>query len=270
MGNHINITVILLLLAVSSQCQELVAKEEGGQYGFFMKKKMVLDFQYDTIDQQFNGNYAVRRDGKWGLVSPLGIESIPCKYDFLYAATSRLYMASHEGLMGVVDGKGGVVLYFLFDKIDHVEEDTQALVRYQGKWCIYDHGTFEYDPEHFIFNTPEIKPMFPGCEASTGTNAEKRDCADKKLGQYIAQNIKYPAKARETGIQGQVIVRFVVTRQGKVENPVIVSGIGGGCDEEVLRVVNEMPNWIPATQDGINVAAKYTMPVKFMLGNLRG
>ncbi|MBK9103195.1 MAG: TonB family protein [Saprospiraceae bacterium] len=270
MANQINITVILLLLAVSSQCQELVATEEGGRYGFFVKKKMVLDFQYDTIDQQFNGNYAVRKDGKWGLVSTDGTESIPCKYDFLYAATSRLYMASHEGLMGVVDSKGSVVLDFLYDKIDHVEEDTQALVRYQGKWCIYDHGTFDHDPEHFIFNTPEIKPMFPGCQQFTAPDAEKKDCAETKMRQSIYQNIKYPAKARENGIQGQVLVRFVVTRQGEVENPVIVSGIGGGCDEEVLRVVNEMPNWIPATQDGINVAAKYTMPVKFMLGNIRG
>lgn len=270
MANHINTTIFFLLLAVTSQCQDLIIKEEGGLYGFFVKKKMVLDFQYDSIDQQFNGDYAVRRDGKWGLVSPLGIESIPCKYDFLYAATSSLYMASHEGLMGVVDSKGSVVLDFLFDKIDHVEVDTQALVRYQGQWCLYDHGTFDYNPDHFIFYTPEIMPMFPGCQQSTTTIAEVKQCADEKMYKYIFAKIKYPAKARENGIQGQVIVRFVVTREGVIENPVIVRRVGGGCDEEVLRMVNEMPNWIPAMQDGINVAAKFTMPVKFILGNLRG
>lgn len=270
MANHINITVIFLLLAVSSQCQELVAKEEGGLYGFFMKKKMLLDFQYDSIDQQYNGNYAVRRDGKWGLVSTTGIESIPCKYDFLYSSTYRRYMASYEGLMGVVDSTGSVVLDFLFDMIDHVEKDTSALVKYQGKWCIYDHGAFDYDPEHFIFDTPEIMPMFPGCQQSTAPDAEKKDCADAKMRQCIYQNIKYPAKARENGIQGQVIVRFEVTRQGKIENPVIFRGLGGGCNEEVLRVINEMPDWIPAMQDGTNVASRYTMPVKFILGNIRG
>lgn len=270
MNKNIYIMAILMLMALSSQCQELVAKEEGGRYGFFMKKKMVLDFQYDTIDQQNNGNYAVRRDGKWGLVSTTGIESIPCKYDFLYSTTYRRYMASYEGLMGVVDSTGGVVLDFLFDKIDHVEKDTLALVKYQGKWCIYDHGAFEYDPEHFIFDTPEIMPMFPGCLQYAGVDSVARDCANNKMYKHIFENIRYPAKARENGIQGQVIVRFIVSRQGEILDPVIVRSVGGGCDEEVLRVVNGMPNWIPGKQDGIPVETRFTMPVKFILGNHRG
>jgi TonB family protein len=266
MHKHFNIIIILLLLAVSSQSQDLIPKEKDGLYGFFEKKKMVLDFQYDTIDQQFNGTYAVRKGGKWGLVSTTGTESIPCRYDFLYSTLYSRYMVSYNGLMGVVDSTGAVVIDFLFDKIDHVEEDTQALVRYQGKWCMYDKGTFGYDVDQFVFNTPEIMPMFPGCQPSSGPAAEVKDCADEKMYQHIFEKIRYPAEARENGIQGQVIVSFIVSRQGEIQNPAILRGIGGGCNEEVLHVVNEMPNWIPGTQDGIPVATRFIMPVKFKLG----
>lgn len=249
MANHINITVILLLLAVSSQCQELVATEEGGRYGFFVKKKMVLDFQYDTIDQQFNGNYAVRKDGKWGLVSTNGIESIPCKYDFLYSATYRLYMASKDGLTGVMDSTGNVVLDFLFDESTHVEEDTQALVKYQGKWCWYKNGVYDYDDE-FIFQRPDTLPLFPGCQKETDSYEELRSCANETMYLYIFNHLNYPSEARRKRIQGQVIVQFKVTTEGVIQDPVIRRGLGGGCNEEVLRMVNGMPNWIPAVQDG--------------------
>jgi protein TonB len=172
--------------------------------------------------------------------------------------------------MGVMDSTGNVVLDFLFDKIDHVEKDTQALVKYQGKWCIYDKGDFDFDAEQFVFNTPEVMPMFPGCQQSPDPNAAKKDCADEKMYQYIFEKIRYPANARENGIQGQVIVSFIVSSEGEIQNPVILRGIGGGCNEEVLRVINAMPNWIPAVHDGKNVATKFTMPVKFVLASRKG
>lgn len=76
---------------------------------------------------------------------------------------------------------------------------------------------------------------------------------DWKKMEYIAKNIKYPQSARESGIQGRVSVAFVVEPDGSVSNVEVLSGIGGGCDEELMRVVKSMPKWKPGKKGGIAV-----------------
>jgi periplasmic protein TonB len=88
---------------------------------------------------------------------------------------------------------------------------------------------------------------------------------EKELLEYLAKNIKYPAIARENGIQGTVVIQFVVDKNGKVTEPTVVRELGGGCDEEALRVIRNMPNWIPGKQQGKPVKVRYTLPVRFKL-----
>ncbi|MDI1322556.1 MAG: energy transducer TonB [Algoriphagus sp.] len=83
--------------------------------------------------------------------------------------------------------------------------------------------------------------------------------------QYLASNIKYPASAREKGIEGMVVVAFVVDREGKITNAEILKGIGGGCDEEALRVINAAPNWEPGQQRGKDVKVRMRLPIHFKL-----
>ena len=83
--------------------------------------------------------------------------------------------------------------------------------------------------------------------------------------QFIYERIKYPAIARENGISGVVIIQFVVSKEGDIQNAKVVRGIGGGCNEEALRVINEMPRWNPGQHDGRNVPVMFTMPIKFLL-----
>jgi len=71
--------------------------------------------------------------------------------------------------------------------------------------------------------------------------------------------------ARESGIQGTVYVTFVVERNGNVTDVKILRGIGGGCDEEALRVVQNMPKWEPGKQRGKPVRVQFNMPIKFTL-----
>jgi protein TonB len=82
---------------------------------------------------------------------------------------------------------------------------------------------------------------------------------------YIYEKIKYPAIARENGISGQVIVQFVVSKEGDIRNDKVVRGIGGGCNEEALRVVNGMPRWRPGKHNGRAVPVTFTLPIKFVL-----
>lgn len=81
----------------------------------------------------------------------------------------------------------------------------------------------------------------------------------------MIDNIKYPVEAKKTGIQGTVFVTFIIQENGAVTDVKVLRGIGGGCDEEAVRVVKMMPNWIPGKDKGKNVAVQYNLPIKFKL-----
>jgi periplasmic protein TonB len=102
-----------------------------------------------------------------------------------------------------------------------------------------------------IFMVVESMPAYPGGEA--------------ELYKFLAENIKYPQMAKESGIQGRVFVTFVVERDGSVTDVRVLRGIGGGCDEEAIRVVQNMPKWTPGKQRGKSVRVQYNLPVKFTL-----
>ena len=87
----------------------------------------------------------------------------------------------------------------------------------------------------------------------------------RTLYKYLAENIKYPQMAKESGIQGRVFVTFVVEKDGRVTDVRVLRGIGGGCDEEAIRVVQNMPKWTPGKQRGKSVRVQYNLPVKFTL-----
>ena len=112
-------------------------------------------------------------------------------------------------------------------------------------------------------------PRFPGCEDAGGSAAEKKQCADKKMLEFIYKNIKYPAIARENGVEGNVVITFVVERDGKVTDAQVLRDIGAQCGQEALRVVNLMNEqgikWIPGKQRGRPVRVQFNLPVRFKL-----
>ena len=88
---------------------------------------------------------------------------------------------------------------------------------------------------------------------------------DKAMYAFLSKNIVYPAIARENGISGTVFVGFVVSKDGTIRNVEIKRGIGGGCNEEAIRVIKLMPKWKPGKQNGKAVNVAFTLPVKFRL-----
>ncbi len=115
-----------------------------------------------------------------------------------------------------------------------------------------------------IFQVVENMPAFPGCE-NTGDKTAYQACSTEKLLEFIYENVEYPKIAKDNGIEGTVVIRFVVDRNGNVVEPEIVREIGGGCEEEALRVVKIMPVWHPGTQRGVPVNVYFNLPVKFKL-----
>ncbi len=105
--------------------------------------------------------------------------------------------------------------------------------------------------EEQIFQVVEEMPEFPGGMA---------ECL-----KFLAKNIKYPTIAQENGVQGRVIVQFVVNSDGTIVDPVVMRSVDPYLDKEALRVIKMMPKWKPGKQRGKAVRVKYTVPVTFKL-----
>ncbi len=124
-------------------------------------------------------------------------------------------------------------------------------------------------PDTKTYDIVEEMPRFPGCEDIDLLRAEKESCAQSKLLEYVYSNVKYPSIARENNIQGLVVAKFVVAQDGSIQKIQIVKDIGGGCGNEVERVIESMnimeKKWRPGRQQGRKVKVMFTLPVKFTL-----
>ena len=102
-----------------------------------------------------------------------------------------------------------------------------------------------------VYDMVTESPEFPG--------------GPKAMMEYLTTNMRYPQIAKENGIQGRVILQFVVDETGKVTDPKILRGVDPALDLEAIRLVEAMPQWTPGKQDGKAVAVRYTVPVSFKL-----
>ena len=107
------------------------------------------------------------------------------------------------------------------------------------------------EEEHKVFDVVEQMPSFPGGNAA--------------LMEYLSKNVKYPVVAQENGVQGRVVVSFVVERDGSITDVKVVRSVDPSLDREAARVVSSMPKWIPGKQNGSTVRVKYNVPVSFRL-----
>ena len=107
------------------------------------------------------------------------------------------------------------------------------------------------DEENKVFDVVEEQPSFPGGQGA--------------LMAWLNDNIKYPVVAAENGIQGKVIVQFVVGKNGSISNVKVLRSVDPSLDKEAVRVVSNMPNWTPGKQNGASVNVRFTLPVTFRL-----
>ena len=109
----------------------------------------------------------------------------------------------------------------------------------------------EESDEGEIFEVVEQNPSFPG--------------GDAELMKWLSKNLKYPASAQDNGIQGRVLVSFVVNKDGSIVDPKVLRSVDPALDKEAMRVVTAMPKWQPGKQRGKTVRVKFTLPVTFRL-----
>ena len=151
----------------------------------------------------------------------------------------------------------------------------------EGPFIVYDStgivvndGTYKADTlfeqskvmskDKSIFKVVEEMPRFPGCINSGDEDAYK-SCSQRKMLENIYGNIRYPADARENGLEGMAIIRFVVDKDGSIIDAVALRGLCRSIENECLRIVNDMPTWEPGTQGGEPVKVQFNLPIKFKL-----
>ncbi len=122
--------------------------------------------------------------------------------------------------------------------------------------------------EQIVIQTPE-----PEQEESDRIFTIVEESASPKGGlaafyQYVKDHINYPPQARRMGIQGRVFVEFVIGKDGSLADVHTVKGIGAGCDEEAVRIVQSAPPWNPGKQRGKPVKQRYTLPIIFKMGSI--
>lgn len=105
--------------------------------------------------------------------------------------------------------------------------------------------------ENKVFDVVEQQPSFPG--------------GPGELMKWLRDNIKYPVVAAENGVEGRVVVKFVVERDGSVSGVHVVKSVDPSLDKEAVRVVKMMPRWIPGKQNGSSVRVNFNVPVTFRL-----
>lgn len=128
-------------------------------------------------------------------------------------------------------------------------ETNAGTITQEGEKVDLPPPVVEEEPQ--IFTIVEEMPSFPGGE--------------KELFKYLGKAVKYPQMAQDASISGVVYMTFVVDENGKVRDPKVQRGIGGGCDEEAIRVVKAMPTWEPGKQRGKPVRVQYNLPIRFTL-----
>lgn len=127
-------------------------------------------------------------------------------------------------------------------------------------------GHLVYSQTHVdpILVDVEVKPTWVGCEEET--DASKRaSCLEKNLTSFFNDFIIYPEKARKKKVQGEVIVQFVVEKDGSITNIVIIHDIGEGCGDEVVRAIQHLPKLVPGMDNGLPVRVLYKAPFHFQL-----
>lgn len=168
-------------------------------------------------------------------------------------------------VIAIKDGKAKVVynkcrfvtgIYANENKFELYLEEDPTTAQYEEVVSTTSDGTMEYcvkphEEGYSVYTKPDIMPVFYK--------------GRMELSDYLRENIRYPDACRDTGIQGRVIVQFVVTKEGQVSDARVVKPAHKFLDKEALRVVNNMPYWRPGAYKGKRVNVQMTMPIIFRL-----
>jgi len=237
-GNYLA-PIIYDKLSVFNPEYNLASAYKDGKWGMinYRTNKVVLDFKYRSISNYWSEGLVRFQDEskKYGFANEKGEIQIPC-----------IYTACDEHF------KNGKIK--ATTKVNPKEEDFYEVDR--------DGNSFL--PSAIPFNIIENVPVYPGCETSE-SNESRKQCMKKKISKHVVRNFNSDL-GNDLGLTGKqrIFVNFVIDETGKVTN-IKARAKHPRLEKEGIKVVAKLPRFIPATQDGKNVAVKYTLPITFVI-----
>ncbi len=245
--------------------EELAPVKLNGKWGFINQDmEIVIPISLERVGQFKDGLTYIKENGQFHLIDLKG-ESKSEKYDSI-GVRKDFYVVKKGDKLGLLDTNGMIVEPLRFDEISIFYKGDFG-VKLDGKWANYNNGNLDFNNPIIYYSQPEVQPVFSKSCVNT-ENAEMRNaCSQKKLLEAIFQNIRYPKEARTKGIEGTVVIRFNIKKDGNIEDPEIVKNVGGGCGDEALNVVKTyVRKWAkPGMENGEPVNTVYNLPVKFRL-----
>jgi TonB family protein len=222
---------------------EEIPQYPGGTEAMLQYLKSNIQYPQKAIENGFEGNvfvnFVVEKDGSISQVKTLRGIGGGCNEE-----AERVVKTMPAWKPGKVKGEAVRTQFTIpirFDLKAKVESDVVVNIDVTKK-----DSTMEE-----VFMLVEEAPKYPG-----GEEARMK---------FLRENIKYPKMAIKNNIQGTVYASFVVEKDGSISTIKILKGIGGGCDEEVIRLLKQMPKWEPGKQRGKAIRAQYNMPIKFVI-----
>ena len=256
-------TLALLIIPCLLAGQSIQVKEKKGDT-YLMEKKKVVAGPFTSVKRVYATSQYLIQTEKWGIYDKLGVEVVPPTYDSIHHVASHYYHVRQNGQHGIIDSSGRTVVPPQFEDIDYYTDEGEALVKSAGRWVMYRNGVLDSDEHDPVFRTPERMPKFSDC----GDNIDRSkgmDCASKEMLEFIFENIHYPREAIAQRIEGMVVVKFIVEKDGTLTNFEVIREIGGGCGDAAVSVAKRMDPWVPGMQDGQLVRTRYNLPIKFQL-----
>ncbi|MCF8238473.1 MAG: TonB family protein [Saprospiraceae bacterium] len=236
-------------------------QDEFGKWGLVSEDGISLtEHIYDKM-QKAGPYFLVESWYYWGALDKEGQEIIPPKYSEIRISGPDMFIVKYLLTYGVLDQHGQVVIEPGLEAIDHIRSDGAILAKRDGQWSYFLHNQRLIDEP--IFERYARVPRFSPCLSCSLKEADQK--AQKDMLTYIYTHIKYPGDARENGIEGTVVVSFIVNKSGQIREPEVIYTLSDDCDEEALRVILSMPNWVPGEIDGKPVNCRFKLPIKYKL-----
>jgi TonB family protein len=232
---------------------ELVfAQKTGRKYDVLDKNGTVLPIQAVHSFKFFTNVIQVQRDDVYAFWLPDGRQVTDFKYQEVDRSFSEYKARQIEKELGIVAPVA------VIGKAVH--NGKQVFITNEGKEISLPTGdsSTAQKPEppgeqssQKVLTDIDKEPEFPGGQAA--------------FNKFVADNLKYPTIASENGVEGTVVLNFVVEEDGRITNIEIRRDIGNGCGTEAMRLVRAMPKWVPGQHKGRAVRVMYTLPVLFKL-----
>lgn len=246
--------------------EELAAVKRKGQWGFIDKQgNTVIPFQYEEVESFRNPSTAVKMKGKYGLIDRQGTFLAEPVYDTMAVMSKAVLFRTPEGL-GLLDLEGENITGPEFSRIELGQEGSLNLKKEEGQWYKFDDSGLQPAAlSSLVFYLPDEMPRYTGCEGMGFSETELKKCSDEKMLMHLYNKLHYPALARKNGVEGMVVIAFVIDADGRASGFEVVRDVGAGLGNEAKRVVETMTDWVPGKIEGTPVATMFKLPVKFKL-----